>query len=308
MITIQTMTLLSSSLSISTSSHLFCSNSLASCLWCRRFLASFFASASCSSSIRTSSWMSFGSARMGDAEGPQYPPRSIGSWQGYGCVQPRSLMLADMTELTNSYVGPADSIPLLWAHHRPSDALEALLLASCHPRSTSGSTGYASSDVDETAHVDLLPSLGICWPATHLTLSIVGGVRRPVVAWAIIGTSTMISRSVQIWVTSNIIWINDKAAAAAAASEEEREERRDITGVFFNRVASMIGGDDSTWTDGSPMVGTSQAYRRRERRWNWKKVGLRCLLPTGFVYVVMAWAEFARREWETQYGGGSPHR
>ncbi|KAH6904905.1 hypothetical protein BKA70DRAFT_1226118 [Coprinopsis sp. MPI-PUGE-AT-0042] len=134
-------------------------------------------------------------------------------------------------------------------------------------------SGYVPNDVNETAHDDLLPSLGICWPATHLTLSIAGGVRRPVIAWAIIGTTTAISRSVQIWVTSNIIWINDKAAAAAA-SEEEREERHDTTGVFFNRVASMIGGDDSTWADGSTS-GASQAYRRRERRWNWKKVGLR---------------------------------
>ena len=33
------------------------------------------------------------------------------------------------------------------------------------------------------------------------------------------------------------------------------------------------------------------------RRWNWKEVGLKCALPAGVLYFVMAWAEQLRREW-----------
>jgi hypothetical protein len=41
--------------------------------------------------------------------------------------------------------------------------------------------------------------------------------------------------------------------------------------------------------------------RRRERRWDWKEVGLKCMLPTGMAYFLMAWAEVARREWGSWY-------
>jgi hypothetical protein len=51
--------------------------------------------------------------------------------------------------------------------------------------------------------------LAICWPLVHLTCSILNASFRPEVAWAVIGTSTSISRAVQIWVTSNLWWEDD---------------------------------------------------------------------------------------------------
>lgn len=32
------------------------------------------------------------------------------------------------------------------------------------------------------------------------------------------------------------------------------------------------------------------------RRWDWREVGVQCMLPAGMVYFVMAWAEALRRE------------
>lgn len=53
--------------------------------------------------------------------------------------------------------------------------------------------------------IRLLALQAICWPATQITLTILDARQRPAVCWAIIGTTTCCSRSVQIWVTSNII-------------------------------------------------------------------------------------------------------
>lgn len=53
--------------------------------------------------------------------------------------------------------------------------------------------------------IRLVALQAICWPATHFTLLLFNHSRRPVVCWAIIGTTTCFSRSVQLWVTSNIL-------------------------------------------------------------------------------------------------------
>jgi len=64
------------------------------------------------------------------------------------------------------------------------------------------------------------------------------------------------SRSVQLWVTSNLWW----------EGEESKGQR------------SWRGGK---WGG---------------RRWDWREVGIQCMLPAGVVYFVMAWAEQLRRE------------
>ncbi|KAI0028810.1 N-glycosylation protein-domain-containing protein [Vararia minispora EC-137] len=104
--------------------------------------------------------------------------------------------------------------------------------------------------------IRLLALQALCWPLTHLTLTILNHAARPAACWAVIGTTTSASRAVQIWVTSNLWW--DGAA--------EGWRRRQIGGRW--------GG----------------------RRWDWGAVGWRCALPVGLCYFVMAWAEVARRE------------
>ncbi|KAK8843358.1 hypothetical protein IAR55_007015 [Kwoniella newhampshirensis] len=44
----------------------------------------------------------------------------------------------------------------------------------------------------------------LCWPATYLTLWFLGA-ERPLLAWVVIGVTTGWSRTVQMWVTSNVV-------------------------------------------------------------------------------------------------------
>ncbi|WWD21125.1 hypothetical protein CI109_105606 [Kwoniella shandongensis] len=44
----------------------------------------------------------------------------------------------------------------------------------------------------------------LCWPATYLTLWFLGA-ERPLLAWIVIGVTTGWSRTVQMWVTSNVV-------------------------------------------------------------------------------------------------------
>ncbi|KAF8872625.1 N-glycosylation protein-domain-containing protein [Infundibulicybe gibba] len=108
--------------------------------------------------------------------------------------------------------------------------------------------------------IRLLALQAICWPATHLTLTLLQHEKRPAAVWAAIGTTTSVSRSVQIWVTSNLSW----------------ERSPGGEGYWRGWSGGKWGG----------------------RRWNWKEVGVKCVLPAGVVYFVMAWAEQLRREWE----------
>ncbi|KAI5891543.1 uncharacterized protein SCHCODRAFT_02544956 [Schizophyllum commune H4-8] len=110
--------------------------------------------------------------------------------------------------------------------------------------------------------IRLLALQSICWPATHFTLVILEHEKRPVITWAVIATTTCCSRSVQLWVTSNLWW-------------EPRE-----------RMARGGGGKWHRWRGG----------QWGGRRWDWREVGLKCMFPAGVLYFVMAWAEQLRRE------------
>ncbi|KAF8874521.1 N-glycosylation protein-domain-containing protein [Gymnopilus junonius] len=115
--------------------------------------------------------------------------------------------------------------------------------------------------------VRLLALQGICWPATHLTLNILEHEKRPVICWAVIGTTTCVSRSIQLWVTSNLWW-EKKDEGGSTTTEEIRRN-------YWKRWGGKWGG----------------------RRWDWKEVSVKCMLPAGIVYFMMAWAEQLRREW-----------
>ncbi|KAF8630556.1 hypothetical protein AX17_005368 [Amanita inopinata Kibby_2008] len=151
--------------------------------------------------------------------------------------------------------------------------------------------------------IRLLALQGICWPATQLTLSIFEHEKRPVTVWALIGTTTCTSRSIQIWVTSNLWWetrvgIGSSASDASpdgvdggvvGRGEGSRDcSAGDVAGVHVNGVGKRRGGYWRRWGGG----------RWGGRRWDWKEVGVKCMLPAGIMYFVMAWAEQLRREWE----------
>ncbi|GJE95963.1 N-glycosylation protein-domain-containing protein [Phanerochaete sordida] len=97
----------------------------------------------------------------------------------------------------------------------------------------------------------------ICWPATHLTLTLLGHEVRPLICWAAIGTTTCCSRSVQMWVTSNIVEPPHAQQNGAASPELKRRYRR---------------------------------------RWDWNAVLRECAFPAGVVYFLMAWVLALRTE------------
>ncbi|TFY74527.1 hypothetical protein EWM64_g9486 [Hericium alpestre] len=109
--------------------------------------------------------------------------------------------------------------------------------------------------------IRLLALQAICWPATHLTLSVFEYDKRPVICWAVIGSTTCVSRSIQLWVTSNLWW--------------ETDGRGEGKGWRL-KLGGRWGG----------------------RRWDWVEVLVKCMLPMGICYFVMAWAEALRREWD----------
>ncbi|KAF9467533.1 hypothetical protein BDZ94DRAFT_1305175 [Collybia nuda] len=131
--------------------------------------------------------------------------------------------------------------------------------------------------------IRLLALQGICWPATQLTCSILEHKKRPVIVWAVIGTTTCISRSVQIWVTSNLWWeTRDTGDGGTNHSASQ---------VNLSRLAAGAAKDErpgywKRWGGG----------KWGGRRWDWKEVGVKCVLPAGIVYCIMAWAEQLRRE------------
>ncbi|KAF7986865.1 hypothetical protein HWV62_12598 [Athelia sp. TMB] len=161
--------------------------------------------------------------------------------------------------------------------------------------------------------IRLLALQAICWPMTHATLQVLGHAQRPLVCWAVIGTFTCVSRSVQIWVTSNLWWETRRSEGASAATASPPPP-----------VGSKLGAnaDAGESTDGGPVGRKDEqgARRRRHgnkygsynywrrwsggrwggRRWDWAEVGVQCMFPAGMVYFVMAWAELLRRELERQ--------
>lgn len=143
--------------------------------------------------------------------------------------------------------------------------------------------------------IRLLALQAICWPATHFTLDIVGSLgtntalgdarvtvlesallrwttARPDICWAVIGTTTCVSRSIQIWVTSNLLLSTSSGTRThptSAVPDRPRPRR-------------SIGGEETRKLTG--------------RKWDWGIVGRKCMLPAGCLYVVMAWIGAWRRE------------
>ncbi|EJD00286.1 uncharacterized protein FOMMEDRAFT_158955 [Fomitiporia mediterranea MF3/22] len=112
----------------------------------------------------------------------------------------------------------------------------------------------------------------ICWPATHFTLVLFDHTKRPVACWALIGTTTCLSRSVQIWVTSNL-FITGRAPDGHG---------------HHHHVNGHANGN------GIGINGYGKVQRLREgrvgpRRWDWGEMLTKCALPAGVLYFVTAW-------------------
>ncbi|KAF9267137.1 hypothetical protein L218DRAFT_856276 [Marasmius fiardii PR-910] len=132
--------------------------------------------------------------------------------------------------------------------------------------------------------IRLLALQAICWPATQFTMQLFDVTKRPATTWAIVATTTCMSRSVQIWVTSNLWWdtgsdsrpVSRKGSSANISVQADK--KTDGEGFGDNHGPKWRGG------------------RWGGRRWDWNEVVWKCMLPAGVVYCVMAWVGELRRE------------
>ncbi|KIJ17921.1 hypothetical protein PAXINDRAFT_167845 [Paxillus involutus ATCC 200175] len=144
--------------------------------------------------------------------------------------------------------------------------------------------------------IRLLALQAICWPATHFTLEILGTLGtnpacdsddltilesallrwtsvRPDVCWAVIGTTTCFSRSIQIWVTSNLLPLSSSSLGIGIAHSSVPDRLKPRRAVIGEEMRKLTG-----------------------RRWDWNVVARVCMLPVGCLYFVMAWIGAWRRE------------
>jgi len=119
------------------------------------------------------------------------------------------------------------------------------------------------------------------------------------------------SRSVQIWVTSNLWW--EKRDIHAKDRDRDGGHGHELSGNGGMGASSVTAnlrrlGSSGKLTEAINATSAEEnrrAYWKRwggggkwgGRRWNWKEVGLKCVLPAGVLYFIMAWAEQLRREW-----------
>ncbi len=146
--------------------------------------------------------------------------------------------------------------------------------------------------------IRLLALQAICWPATHFTLVILDHRTRPLICWTAIGTTTCVSRGIQIWATSNLSERRQRVHRvrsrlnAKEVEEREREEEKGRTRAWLR-----------AWTRGIGSVGTGVGVGVMgpgKRWWDWKEVGLKCAVPAGVMYFVMAWGLLLAREFNVR--------
>ncbi|KAG8785504.1 hypothetical protein FRC15_001243 [Serendipita sp. 397] len=149
--------------------------------------------------------------------------------------------------------------------------------------------------------VRLVGLQAICWPATFYTLHFLqyDGVERPLICWAVIGTTTCITRSIQMWVTSNIDdWYRDQDSAQYSAQAVAS------LALGFGEK-KVLGGNDTEMEESTRRrlingkglnTNTKQGKRKKDRKWDWNEVVWKCAFPAGVCYFFMAWAMLLSRE------------
>jgi hypothetical protein len=112
------------------------------------------------------------------------------------------------------------------------------------------------------------------------------------------------SRSVQIWVTSNLWW--EKRDTHTKDRDRNGHHESSVNGSSTAGLARLgSSGKLSEAINATSAEENRRAYWKRwsgggkwgGRRWDWKEVSLKCVLPAGVLYFIMAWAEQLRREW-----------
>ncbi|KAJ9110494.1 hypothetical protein QFC19_001620 [Naganishia cerealis] len=108
----------------------------------------------------------------------------------------------------------------------------------------------------------------ICWPSTFITLRYLGSIDI-LFAWIVVGTTTACSRSVQIWVTSNVPEYSTRSLKPAQAIVS-KSEAMDTTARAFRDIAGQRTRDISDKSKRNNLQ--SAQMRIRERFWDWKEI------------------------------------
>ncbi|WWC73149.1 uncharacterized protein I206_107115 [Kwoniella pini CBS 10737] len=119
----------------------------------------------------------------------------------------------------------------------------------------------------------------LCWPATYLTLWFLGA-KRLLLCWVVIGVTTGWSRTIQMWVTSNVIPSN-------TIKEQDK-----------NNLDNGGGGDTTPNLKNINLIGppeipdglsTWESFKWG-RKWDWDKIAREVIWKIGFLLLVTcAW-------------------
>lgn len=123
----------------------------------------------------------------------------------------------------------------------------------------------------------LLSLQSICWPSTFITLRFLGHFDL-LLAWIVVGTTTACSRSVQIWVTSNVPEVPMISALNPGAIIRTQNILSNGNGI---NAAIDLSPEDSVQIKG---VAKHDNVWNREREWNWSEIGKLVWLRVGILY------------------------
>lgn len=196
----------------------------------------------------------------------------------------------------------------LWVSHRPIYStramqqltIQAILTAHYCFEMTTGLTRRWRVYYDLPATITRLLSIQcICWPLTGLTLWVLGH-ERTLFAWVVIGVTTAASRSVQMYVTSNIPGsvierrrAEPKRQGSGEASGGDETDTPKRSRAHLVSVTSMQGEDAGIGAGSNGKEGEKgwvESKRGREWRWDavaeevgWK-AGLLLLLTCAWLF------------------------
>ncbi|KAJ9097197.1 hypothetical protein QFC21_004866 [Naganishia friedmannii] len=122
----------------------------------------------------------------------------------------------------------------------------------------------------------------ICWPSTFITLKYLGSIDI-LFAWIVVATTTACSRSVQIWVTSNVPEISTRtlkptlpAPIKADATDPAGRGYKDVTNQRAREASDKSKRNHPQTVHG----------RVRERFWDWNEIVGAVWVRVGILYIV----------------------
>ena len=136
----------------------------------------------------------------------------------------------------------------------------------------------------------------ICWPSTAVTLKFMGD-RNILAAWVVVGTCTAWSRSVQLWVTSNVpdtsgrplksgiprtLSFGSRSSHQATGSKKEEGRAIGSNGTPTSKSSASISRGWHTSSNGAKIF-------IHRRTWDWIAVGTAVGWKIGLLYLITTW-------------------